>query len=63
MTPEKQLEMWEKLHGCKKDSIYAHLIRAREIVESWPKWKQDCAYSSTTDSRYFETDSGARHRR
>ena len=65
MTPEKQLEMWNKLHGLNK-TIYderleklsdklAHFYRARKIVAAWPKWKQECAYSTTSD-RYSTGD-------
>ena len=51
MTPKEEIEMWEKLH--KEDPEETHFTRAKKIVASWPKWKQDCPYSSSSDVREY----------
>jgi hypothetical protein len=32
----------------------SHLIKAKEVVSTWPKWKQEVAYSSSSD--YISND-------
>ena len=40
--------------NCHREMCICHLIKAKRIIKTWPKWKQECPYTTSSDKAFME---------